>query len=546
MKAFFQKIVNAISGKVILYSFLASVFYALSLPNPLFPSGWGPLALGALFPLFLLLYKYPLLWVILAATIFAIFFYSLANYWLFIFNPLSLVFVIGIRVVQYIFLFFILRLQAQYLNAFSPMCHALTWVGWEYLLNQGFLGYPFGIIAHSQYLFIPFIQQADLWGIWGISLLTVFPNFYLGFLLKDGLKNFKNNLLQYYPQLIVYLAVFILSLGYGFFRVVKTDDLFKLTICAVQPNSDPWKGGDPAYEKNLNNMINLSLKAEAASLGKLDLVIWPETAVVPALRFHQKMRYDLERYNRVVRPFYQFIEKRAAYYLVGNNERELVSKDPSQGYVVKDYNAALLFAKDQVKGIYRKTRLVPFTEYFPYKDIFPGFATWLSQQDVHFYEPGSEDDKYSLFEIDGHFFSVLICFEDTFPDLARLKTMAGAEFLVNLTNDAWSHSEAAQIQHLAMAVFRAVENRRSLLRATTSGQTALIDPNGRIIAQLKPFCQDYLLAELPLNNEITFAVKSGDWFGLFGLGFGLLTIIFITIKVILNAIKMKTFRSKTN
>lgn len=524
-----------------IFSLLASTCYALAFPSPLFPWGCGWLAFGALIPLFLVLYKYYLPWVLLATTIFTILFYSIANYWLFNFNPISLFFVIGIRLIQYLFLFFILRLQVRYQHNLTPLLHALTWVGFEYLLSQGFLGYTFGIIAHSQYLFIPFIQQADLWGIWGISLLTIFPNFYLGFLLKDGLRNFKKNLIKQYPMLIIYLAVFVLSLGYGLLRQVKGDDLMRLTVCSIQPNIDPWKGGDSVYEKNLHTLKDLSVRAEEASLGRAQLVIWPETAVVPALRFHEKMRYDLERYNRVVRPFYQFMKERTAYYLIGNNERELVSKDNSQGYLVRDYNAALLFAKEKVKGVYRKTRLVPFTEHFPYKDIFPAFAQWLSQQDVHFYEPGTEIDKKYLFEIKGHYFSVLICFEDTFPDLARLQTQAGAEFLVNLTNDAWSNSAVAQIQHLAMAVFRAVENRRSLLRATTSGLTALIDPNGRIIAQLKPFCQDYLVVELPLNREIPFAVKSGDWLGLLGLGFGLLTLIFITIKLILAIFKKENF-----
>ena len=109
--------------------------------------------------------------------------------------------------------------------------------------------------------------------------------------------------------------------------------------------------------------------------------------------------------------------------------------------------------------------------------------------------------------------SPLICFEDTFGNLARNFVREGAEVLVNVTNDSWSPEPASAIQHQNMAIFRAVENRRSMVRATTSGLTCVIDPNGKVTAKLDPFTQGYLIADVPVyTGRTTIYTRFGDWF----------------------------------
>jgi apolipoprotein N-acyltransferase len=178
-----------------------------------------------------------------------------------------------------------------------------------------------------------------------------------------------------------------------------------------------------------------------------------------------------------------------------------------------DYNAAILFDKGEIVDTYRKLHLVPFTEDFPYKESLSGIYQWLKDADTHFWEEGTE---YTVFEAGGARFSTPICFEDTFPYLNREFIRSGAEVLVNMTNDAWSQAVACEMQHMSIALFRALENKRTLVRSTNGGITCVIDPNGRITAMLPPFTEGYLIAEVPVYTaEQTLYNRWGDWFAIF-------------------------------
>jgi apolipoprotein N-acyltransferase len=170
----------------------------------------------------------------------------------------------------------------------------------------------------------------------------------------------------------------------------------------------------------------------------------------------------------------------------------------------------MLYEMGELKTLYRKLHLVPFTEHFPYEKQLPWIYRALENADTHFWEKGTEA---TVFETRGVKFSTPICFEDTFGYLSRDFVLNGAELIVNLSNDAWSDSLPAQMQHLSMAVFRAVENRRSMLRSTASGQTAALDPNGKILAMAEAFTESYLSAEVPVLTPITVYTRYGDYLG---------------------------------
>jgi apolipoprotein N-acyltransferase len=115
-------------------------------------------------------------------------------------------------------------------------------------------------------------------------------------------------------------------------------------------------------------------------------------------------------------------------------------------------------------------------------------------------------------------FAALICFEDTLGYLRRHFAQAGADFFVNMTNDAWFRDTKAPFLHLQAAVFGCVENHRSLVRAANTGVSALVDPWGRIIAAVggskgkETFVEGTAWGVLPINHERTFYTKYGDIF----------------------------------
>jgi apolipoprotein N-acyltransferase len=206
----------------------------------------------------------------------------------------------------------------------------------------------------------------------------------------------------------------------------------------------------------------------------------------------------------------EYLSARDVPFVIGNDDgRKEPGKNPraEEDYRV-DYNAVMVYQNGKNTGIYRKLHLVPFTEHFPYEKQLPLMHRALVNADTHFWEKGTEA---TVFSVSGLRFSTPICFEDTFGYLSRKFVQNGAEMIVNLSNDAWSKSLPAQNQHLSMAVFRAVENRRSMVRATASGQTCGVYPNGKVFALAPPFTESWLTVTVPVVKENTVYTRWGDY-----------------------------------
>jgi apolipoprotein N-acyltransferase len=237
--------------------------------------------------------------------------------------------------------------------------------------------------------------------------------------------------------------------------------------------------------------------------------VWSETAFVPRIYWHETYRDDQPSWL-LVKDLREYLATQDVPFLIGNDDaRKDPAKNPnaSEGFRV-DYNAAMLFQNGKNTAIYRKIHLVPFTEHFPYQKQLPAMYRALVNADTHFWEKGTEA---TVFRGPGFNFSTPICFEDTFGYLSRQFVQNGAELIVNISNDAWSHSLPAQNQHLSMAVFRAVENRRSMVRATASGQTCGIAPNGKIIAMAPPFTEAWFTVAIPVVKGDTVYTRWGDY-----------------------------------
>jgi apolipoprotein N-acyltransferase len=182
------------------------------------------------------------------------------------------------------------------------------------------------------------------------------------------------------------------------------------------------------------------------------------------------------------------------------------------------YNAAFFVEPDKaLTEPYRKMRLVPFGEYVPLSKWLP-FMKKLTPIQGGF-DAGTEFTIFPLNSASASF-GVVICFEDVMPDHCRQFAARGADFLVTITNDAWFGRTAGAYQHAANSVFRAVENRRPLLRCANTGMTCVVDARGRIVKilegapQEKIFVQGVLThtLQLPENPPTTFYTRHGNVF----------------------------------
>jgi apolipoprotein N-acyltransferase len=528
---------------------LGDLLFAGAFPNLFIEKGFPLFAWFAYIPVFILLRRVSLGASFFWGALYGYTAYGIFNYWLSVFHPLAGL-IVGLLYLVYLgVLFFFLKLAELLFPRRAYMVQWIIWIAYEYLRTRGFLGYSYGITGYSQWTVIPLIQIAGIFGVWGVSALVVFPSAWFaqafwefrgpgggipayagairGFFLREKL-----------PPLL-WAAALCAALAYGFFSPQDYAEAPAARIVLVQHNTDPWRGGIGEYRSNFEVLRRLS--EEALREGpKPDLVVWSETAFVPRIYWHTTYRDDPSSWN-LVKELLDYLRLQDVPFLIGNDDaRKEPPKNPDDDFRV-DYNAAMLFEKGELKTLYRKLHLVPFTEHFPYKKQFPWLYRVLENADTHFWEKGSETTVFSL---PGFSFSTPICFEDTFGYLSREFVRRGAEIIVNISNDAWSRSLPAQNQHLSMAVFRSVENRRSMARSTASGQTCGIDPRGRIVALAPPFTESWIEVELPVMKSRTLYTRYGDYLPWFFISAACGLLIGGLIIRIIKVIKIKGLFSK--
>jgi apolipoprotein N-acyltransferase len=478
--------------------FAGVYLFAFAFPNQFNDWGYGFLAFIALIPVFILIHRNGLVMNILWGFLYGWLTYRIFNFWLEEFNPVAHQVVPMVYAVYFMIFFPTVRWVEKKIPSHGWLIYTLFWVALEVFRTKGFLGYAYGIIGYTQYRFLRFIALADITGVLGVSALVVLPSALVAWRINYPPEEKK--LLTWGKTLGIYSAVFLLANIYGWISTVDYQDSPVWRPALIQHNEDAWMNGMEIYKKSfevLQQQSSLALEENP------DVIIWPETAFVPAIEWHEHYRREQEKVL-LIEKLRAILASSDTPFIIGNNDSKRVGGEK------KSWNSVLLIEQGEIVDRYHKIHLVPFGEHFPYENIFPDFYQKIVDQGIAFYEKG---DEYTVMETGGVRFGSLICFEDTFPYLSRNFARQGIDVLVNVSNDAWSKANASCMQHAAMAVFRSVENRRSMVRSTCSGFTASIDPNGKILDSLEPFTQGYLIAEVPLYTQrTTLFTRLGSWF----------------------------------
>jgi len=367
-----------------------------------------------------------------------------------------------------------------------------TWVSMEYLKSFLFTGFPWESLGYSQYHSLLLIQCADITGVYGISFLIVYINTTLYSLLR-GIHDRKIP----YKEIILTIFIVIMVAIYGRWRLIEikkvTEASATMNVGLVQGNIDQNIKWNKAFrEKAITIHLQLSRKALHENTR---LIIWPESSTP----FYFQSEKDYQ--DRIFETIYDS----DTYLLLGSPAYTL-----REGKWGSLNSAFLLSPLRKVVGRYDKIHLVPYGEYIPLKRFFP-FINKMVEGIGDFY-PGKE---ISLLTMPEASFGVLICYEIIFPNLTRKFVKKGAQFLVNITNDAWFGKTSAPYQHLSMATFRAVENRRFIARAANTGISACIEATGGIKSSSTLFTEALITDKIRLLNISTFYTSYGDVFALF-------------------------------
>ena len=275
-----------------------------------------------------------------------------------------------------------------------------------------------------------------------------------------------------------------------------------------------------------------------------ELIVWPETMVQATLDKRILERLSGEYHCKTVDKMLKEHARGVAFVLVGAYGGVLELKDDFTYDLAERYNSVFLYQPDGTRADeqYSKIHIVAFGEYVPFRKSFPLLFNLLMKFTPYDYDYTLDAGKeYTIFKmIDGEGqirkFSVMICYEDAVPAIAR-KFAAGEErpdWLVNVSNDGWFvrftdgkvFPSTELEQHTAICVFRAVENRLAVVRSVNTGVSCLIDTVGRIQdgyvagslphrAMARKGMAGWFVDRVPLDGRKTFFSRNGQWLDFF-------------------------------
>jgi apolipoprotein N-acyltransferase len=374
------------------------------------------------------------------------------------------------------------------------------WVGLDWLRSLLFSGFPWMDLGYALAGQPLLIQTADLVGHYGLTYVIVLVNLLVVLLLRH--RRHRPTL----AALILPACLLLLCAGlYTRQRLAEvktlTEEAPRITLGVVQGNIDQAVKWSPQQlQKTVDSHLQLSEKLAADPAPQL--LVWPETALP---------HYPLD--EMLMRRLETLLLRHQVALLSGVPWLEMSARPTGKPPL---YNSALLLdRRGKVAGLYHKSHLVPFGEYVPLQELLPFIAPLV--QAVGDFSAGTIESPLPLGDAR---LGVLICFESVFPELSRRWVAAGANLLVNLTNDAWYGRSSAPQHSLAMAVLRAVETRRSLVRSANTGISAYIEPSGAISARSEIFVPWAEKRGVALLDEKTVWMRFGHLFAPLSLAAG--------------------------
>ncbi len=373
---------------------------------------------------------------------------------------------------------------------FLPLLTAAAWVAAEFGRIRILTGNPWAVFGYSQAGVTPLVQIAEVTGVYGVSFLLVAVNAAVAEIWLSYGRGRRRRRAAFHGLLVVGAAAIAAAL-YGLLRLdaaaVAGDSAARSQVAIVQGNLDlgsQWRSD--FYGRNLDVYLRLTRMALAEA--KPELVFWPESAMT------------------------FFVDQEPAYRaaiadVLRLSGAQLVAGGPRQAGPSTYYNSSFLLSPDgEMLGWYDKEHLLPFAEYFPFHRL--DFLRRRFER-VREFSPGAPSDP--LPTAAGRA-GVLICNEAMFSQPAAARVAMGADYLVNPANDSWLGDRKFSEQVLDIASFRAIEQRRYLVRSSTSGPSAVIDPFGRVLVRTEPFTQSWIAARVRAGTVRTVYHRLGDVF----------------------------------
>lgn len=398
-----------------------------------------------------------------------------------------------------------------------------VWATYEWVRSLTEFSFPWLSTGYTQVYNTHWVQIADLFGVFGTSLIIVLANVVIYDLIynyRNKVTTFKENQMQY----SVIFLIIVVPIIYSNIQLSKYDHKVLLktnktvNIGLVQPNIDPWdkwSGGPDDQLKTLMGYTDSLLD----SVNNLDLVIWPETSIL-----YLSTRFNIYHHFGYLQ---RWVDSNHINLLTGFVDIKIYEKGeaPSitkemyfDGQDVKydNFNSALLLGSDKYQ-IYHKMKLTPFGERVPHVEIFTFLTKFIDWGvGISFWGKGTEQKNL---QVEGTDVSLapIICIESIYPSFVRKFSYMGSNLFTVMTNDAWYDHTPGPEQHALISAFRAIENKRYVARAANSGVTCFISPTGQILERAEQYKTSSIALTVPLINDVTVYSIFGDWLIYFAL-----------------------------
>jgi apolipoprotein N-acyltransferase len=421
----------------------------------------------------------------------------------------------------------LIRWMQRHMRTLWPLTAALAWVALELVRARLGPGFPWLFVGYTQYRASGLLQVAAFGGVYAVGAVVFLTNTSMAAavsaVLPGGRKIGPGRLWWTVPASAAVLATACVGGDALRGRVELRDGP---VVGVVQQNIprvlaeiyDPAKTAEDYYRER-GDEVQLCAQLTARMRGRgVRLVAWPESTVsVPLDLPPAVFAVDEERklYLQAINYLRDLGQDMGCYFLVG--APSYVSREAARSllygiHATPEFSSSADFVSPEGRVVdrYDKMRLVPFGEYIPWRHELPFLAAFTPiPREL---TPGREPVIFHLPDGTETRFGALVCYEDVFPDVCVDFRRRGAQFLVNVTEEGWYLIDGELRQHVAMAVFRAVETRTTVVRAANTGISCFIDPRGDVYAALEPWTQGVLSAPVRLSDDRTPYVRFGDAF----------------------------------
>ena len=442
----------------------------------------------------------------------------LATWWLYKASLPGAIIVVIINSFLMSLVFFLFHLTKRNLGRrFGNFSLLVYWIGWEYLYLNAEISWPWLNLGNGFAKDISLIQWFELTGTLGGTLWILAVNFIIFGVLRHFIlyKSFATQM----PRLIFLLVLIILPLVLSFNlmdRQVSHANTIEVGI--VQPNIDPYheKFSGMDQQEQLDVILNL---AEKIVTPGTNYIVGPETAL-----FDSISENDLHS-HRAIRRIKHFVDQHPqVHFIIGmdsyktyqSEERPTptAGKTDKPGVFIDHFNAAIQIDTSGRYQVYHKSKLVAGVEKMPYPRIFGFLNHWILDLGGIKGSRGSQPHR-EVFHAPGLQAQVapVICYESIYGEHVSDYIQKGANLIFVITNDGWWGQTIGYRQHLNYARLRAIETRRSIVRAANTGISCFIDPNGRIHKPVQWGKETAIHGSIRTNEKLTFYAQYGDYIG---------------------------------